>query len=105
LNEKHCEKQIIVGANPVWKGLLEFAHENARFEAVHFQREAKPFEIRRQLANAKLPQQNSFELIKHSIHVISHINRVQNILKDLFWQIGKSISIFEFLQLDTLCGE
>jgi hypothetical protein len=63
-NEKHCEKQIIIRANPVQKGLFEFALENARFEVFHFQRETKQFKVRLPFALAKLPQQNSFELIR-----------------------------------------
>ncbi len=50
MNEEHYKKQIIVGANPVQKGLFEFAHESARFEAVHCQREVKQFKIRLPLA-------------------------------------------------------
>ncbi len=101
MNEELCKKQIIVGANPLQKGLFEFAHENARFEAVHLQREVKQFKIRLPLALAELPQQNSFELIKQLIRVIARINCVQNVPKDWFWQVGKGICVFEFLQCDT----
>jgi hypothetical protein len=65
---------------------------NVRFEALHFQREAKQFKERLPYALAKLPQQNSFRCIKRLIRVIACINRVTK--KDLLWQVGKSIGVF-----------
>ncbi len=99
MNEEHYKKQIIVGANPVQKGLFEFAHESARFEAVHCQREVKQFKIRLPLALAELPQQNSFELIKQLIRVIARINLVQNVPKDWYWQVGKRICVLELFTM------
>ncbi len=34
-NEEHRKEQIVVRADDMWKGLFEFTHENARFEALH----------------------------------------------------------------------
>jgi hypothetical protein len=55
-------------------------------------------------ALAKLPQQNSFEIIKRVIGVVAGINCVQNFLKNLFGQVGKGFGVFQFLSLDPSCG-
>jgi hypothetical protein len=34
-NEEHCKEQIGIRADAMWKGLIEFTHENARLEALH----------------------------------------------------------------------
>jgi hypothetical protein len=101
LNEKHCKEQSVVRANTVWKGLFELANENTRFEALYFQKEAKQFKVSLRLALAKPPHQNSFEVIKQLIQFIAHIDRVPNVSKDLLWEVGRSIGVFEFLRFDT----
>jgi hypothetical protein len=58
------QKEVIVRTSSMRKELFQFSYENARFEALHFQPEAKQFEIRLPTVLAKLPQQNSFEVIK-----------------------------------------
>jgi hypothetical protein len=34
-NEEHRNEQIIIGADAMQKGLIEFAHENARLETLY----------------------------------------------------------------------
>jgi hypothetical protein len=92
-NEEHCKEQVIVRADTVREGLFELAHENSRLEALHVQWELTQLEVR-------LPpscQQNSFDVIKWLILFIACIDRVQNVLKDLLGQVGKSIGVLELL--------
>jgi hypothetical protein len=51
------------------------------------------FKIGLPFALAKLPQRNSFEIIKSEIGFILGINCIQNVLEDLFEQVGNGVGI------------
>jgi hypothetical protein len=46
---------------------VEFSHENAGLETLHFHAELKQFKIRLPLALAELPKQNIFQKIKRLV--------------------------------------
>jgi hypothetical protein len=65
----------------------------------------KQLKVRLPLAFVKLPQQNYSEVIKWFIRFIACRNLVQNVLKDLLGQVGKSIGGFKLLRFDTCRGD
>jgi hypothetical protein len=63
-DQKHEKKKVIVRANSVRQELLEFVHEDARFEGIHAQGELQQFQIGLPLALAKICPQNDLRTSK-----------------------------------------
>ncbi len=67
MNQKHCEKKIVVWADTIRKMLLEFLHEDAGLEALHLHGELEQLKMGLPFALSKLPKQNFFQKIKRLI--------------------------------------
>jgi hypothetical protein len=62
------------------------------------------FKIVLTFALAKLPQQNSFEIIRRVIGFLAGIDCIQNVPEDLFGQVGMGVGIFKLLRSDPNHG-
>jgi hypothetical protein len=66
-------------------------------EAIHFQEEMQQFKMKLPFAFAEMSQQNRFDIVKRLIGVVASIDCVKNVLKDVFGQVGRGVSILKLL--------
>jgi hypothetical protein len=76
--------------------LFELSYENMGFKALHFHGKVKQFKVGLPFALSKLPKQSMFKKTEWLGRVVTDINSIQNVPKDLLGQAGKSVGVFEF---------
>jgi hypothetical protein len=62
--------------------MFELSHENTGFEALHFHGKMQ-FKVGLPLALSKLPKQSMFQKIKRLSRVVTDMESIQNVSKDL----------------------
>ncbi len=83
--------------------LFELSHENSGLKALHFHTKAEQFKVRLPLALSKLSKQSIFQKVERLGRVVTDIQSIQNVPKDLLGQAGKGVGIFKFLSFDSCC--